>query len=257
MIKNSCIFYLVNNSPIHLRRLYVSLDLLKANVLNKYPYPVVFGHEGLPQDVVDSIKQHAPENHFFYNVKFKVPDYSDDIKSQIPERFKGHWDESAFFSLGYRHMCRFFAGDLFIHTFFEKVKYIMRLDCDSYIHSPLTYDPFEIMSKGKYVYGYLGTETDMDYVIEGFNDACKTYFKDKYDPSTYNLMYQTHFFVADVQYFKNSEYIKFFDYVDQTGNIYIKRWGDAVIQYQGITNTVNSDQIYQFDDLAYRHGGDF
>ena len=119
MVNKSVIFYLVNDNQIHLRRLYKSLDLLQENFLKKYPYPVVFGHEGLSQDVVDEIKKHAPTNHYFYNVKFKIPDYPKEIIDQIPEKFKGHWDDNAFFSIGYRHMCRFFAGDMYKHKFFE------------------------------------------------------------------------------------------------------------------------------------------
>jgi hypothetical protein len=74
MVKNSCIFYLVNNNPIHLNRLYNSLQCLARNFLDRYPYPVVFGHEGLDQNTINKIKSHAPSNHFFHKIEFKLPD---------------------------------------------------------------------------------------------------------------------------------------------------------------------------------------
>jgi len=256
MVKNSCIFYLVNNNPIHLSRLYNSLDCLKENFLNDYPYPVVFGHEGIPQDIIDAIKIKAPTNHYFYNVKFKTPDYSKDILSKIPEKFKGHWDENAFFSLGYRHMCNFFSGDMYTQEFFSKVKYLLRLDCDSYITGKINKDIFEIMQTNKAIYGSVGSKVnEMDYVIEGFEDHCKQYFKGKFKGADIHTTYDTHFELVDVQWFKAPLYMDYYNSIQKTGNIYIKRWGDAPIKYQGVNNLINEENIYLFD-IPYKHGGD-
>lgn len=41
MIKNSCIFYLVNNNQIHINRLFDSLDCLLTNFIPNNPYKVV------------------------------------------------------------------------------------------------------------------------------------------------------------------------------------------------------------------------
>ena len=63
-----------------------------------------------------------------------MPDYPQEILSQIPEKFKGHWDENAFFSMGYRHMCRFFSGEIFKHPIMENYDNYLRLDTDSFIN---------------------------------------------------------------------------------------------------------------------------
>jgi len=257
LIQNSCIFYLVNNSPIHLKRLYNSLDCLKVNFLNEYAYTVVFGHENLDETTKRYISHHAPKNHYFYNINFKVPNYPESILKQIPTHFKGHWDENAFFSIGYRHMCRLFAGDIYRHEFFSNVKYLLRIDCDSYFINKVPYDIFAKMFETKSYYGTLGEEYDLDYVVESLQDTCKQFFKEQYKPElTYNRMFQTHFDLVDVQWIKNSNYMNFFDFIDKTGNIYIKRWGDAPIKYQGMKNVLNDNQIYIFNDLPYKHGGD-
>lgn len=255
MVKNSCIFYLVNDNPIHIRRLYNSLECLQKNFLDEYPYPVVIGHEGISQTVIDNIKHYIKSEVYLYNVNLKMPDYTQEILNQIPERFKGHWDENAFFSIGYRHMCRFFSGEIYKDPFFEKVKYLLRLDCDSYFTNKVTYDIFKRMEETKSVYGTVGEDTDMDYVVEGFGDVCMSYFKDSYNFSKPTTMFQTHFDLTDVQWIKNSDYMDFYDFIDSTGNIYIKRWGDAIIKYQGMVHTAGSG-IYLFSDLPYKHGGD-
>jgi len=256
MVKNSCIFYLVNDNQIHIKRLYDSLECLQKNFLAEFPYPVVIGHEGISQNIIEGIKQRLDVQVVFYKIDFKIPDYSQEILKQIPERFKGHWDENAFFSIGYRHMCRYFSGEIYKETFFEKVKYLLRLDCDSYFTGKVSYDIFQRMEDNKAVYGTVGRDTDMEYVVEGFSDACKEFFKNSpeqlIEPTD---MYQTHFDLTDVQWVRDSEYMKFYEYIDKTGNIYIKRWGDAVIKFQGMSHVTPSG-IHLFSDLPYKHGGD-
>lgn len=256
LISKSVIFYLVNNNPIHLRRLFDSLRCLKTNFLNSYNYPVVFGYESIDQPSVKQIKsilQDIPC--YFYNIKFELPNYSDEIKQQIPEKFKGHWDENAFFSMGYRHMCRFFAGDIYKHSFFDNVNYMLRLDCDSYFIDKVKIDLFKTMHDNNCLYGYVGIENDLDYVIEGLSDFCKNYFNNPTACISPRKMYQTHFEMVDFQWFRSKTYSEFFKAIDETGNIYIKRWGDAPIKYQAVQHLIPSTQIYKFD-IPYRHGGD-
>lgn len=258
MIKNSCIFYLVNNNPIHLRRLYRSLELLNQNVLSKYPYPVVFGHEGIPDELKDIISSKLNTTHYFHKVDFKLPDYPQEIRDRIPEKFKGHWDENAFFSMGYRHMCRYFAGGIYKDEFFEKVNYLWRLDCDSYITDELEQDPFEVMQQSNAAYGFISLWEDEDYVIEGLHDFTANFFGQEFnllrlDPKA---VFATHFEIVDFKKIRSSKYMDYFDAIDKSGNIYIKRWGDAPIKYKGINAVFDSTNIYQFN-LPYKHGGDY
>jgi len=255
IVPNSIIYYLVNNNPIHLSRLYKSLYCLNENFRDRFPYPVVFGHEGLTREVIDKIKTYCPGKIYFHKVDFSLPDYPQEIMEQIPEKFKGHWDENAFFSMGYRHMCRYFSGEIYKDSFFDNVKYLLRLDCDSYFTGKVPYDIFRRMEDTDSVYGTVGEDIDMEYVVEGFGDACKAFFTDELTNITPTDMFQTHFDLTDVQWVKNSEYMRFYNYIDKTGNIYIKRWGDAVVKFQGMSNTAKGN-IHRFNDLPYRHGGD-
>ena len=254
MVKNSCIFYLVNNNPIHLNRLYNSLQCLTRNFLDRYPYPVVFGHEGLDQNTINKIKSYAPSNHFFHKIEFKLPDYSQEILNQIPEKFKGHWDDNAFFSMGYRHMCRYFSGEILKDTFFENVHYLLRIDCDSYFIDRVEEDIFDTMLQNNFKYASVGVEDDMDYVVEGLCDFCE-----KIAPINKNIpknkMFQTHFELVNFKWFKEDTYLNFYNQIDKTGNIFIKRWGDAPIKYQAVNRLIPEESIHIFN-LPYKHGGD-
>jgi len=255
MVPNCCIFYLVNNNPIHLKRLYDSLDCLSKNFLCKYPYTVVFGHEGLSQDTIAEIKQHISTKHYFHKIEFTIPPYPEHIADQIPVKFKGHWDENAFFSLGYRHMCRYFSGEIFRDSFFDNVNYLLRIDCDSYFTDTVEDDIFKVMQDTKSIYASVGEDTDMDYVVDGLHDFCNNYFNENRDDIRYNGMYQTHFELVDFKWFKSKVYQDFYKKIDDTGNIYIKRWGDAPIKYQGVKRLLTQEQVLMFK-LPYKHGGD-
>lgn len=257
LVPKSIIFYLANNNPIHLNRLFSSLHLLQKNFLNKFPYPVVIGYEDLDPFTLDRIKSLIKSEVIFFKIKFKIPDYPEEILNKIPEKFKGHWDENAFFSMGYRHMCRFFSGDIFNYDFFSNVNYFLRLDCDSYFVDSIEYDIFDFVKTHDIIYATVGERNnEMDYVIDGFKAFCKSYFGTNYKNNSINNTFDTHFELINFQWFKNSSYRDYFNLIDKTGNIFIKRWGDAPIKYQGVKNIIPEDKIHLFN-LPYKHGGDY
>ena len=175
MVPKSCIYYLVYEHPTHLRRLEASLKLLSTNFTSEFPYPIVFGHEGLSNEARNFIKKAAPVevDHYFKKVDFALPNYSEEILSSIPEKFKwdGIWDQNAFFSMGYRHMCRWFSGAMYNDPFFDNVNYVMRLDSDSYIIDKIKKDPFKVMHEKDAIYGWVDTFIDDENVIVGLNST--------------------------------------------------------------------------------------
>lgn len=76
------------------------------------------------------------------------------IQDQIPKYFPhptlwvgpvGYGDPG--FSIGYRHMCRFFSGEIYKHPALEEYDYYMRLDRDSLFLSEVDFDCFALMRK--------------------------------------------------------------------------------------------------------------
>lgn len=258
IIPKSAIFYLVNDNPTHLGRLLDSLDLLQQNFLSQYPYPVVIGHEGLSFDTIEEITSHLPNNHFFHKVNFKLPEYPENILSQIPEKFKGHWDEGAYFSMGYRHMCRYFAGGIYKDPTFEKTKYLLRLDCDSYITDKMLFDPFRYMANKGIKYATVAeNNNEMEYVTLGLSNFLRGYFgKDRSMPAI-SGMFETNFELVDFQWFRGNPYMEYFDAIDKSGGIYIHRWGDAPLKYQGVKALLTAAECAIFGNIPYKHGGNY
>lgn len=58
------------------------------------------------------------------------------------------------YSAGYRAMCEYNAGTLFLHPVFERFDYTLHLDTDSYVAADVTFDPFRILADRDLVYGY-------------------------------------------------------------------------------------------------------
>jgi hypothetical protein len=152
-------------------------------------------------------------------------------------------------------MCRLYAGKIFELPILDNVQYLLRIDSDSYFYSEMPYDIFLAMKENDYLYASVGEEDDMDYVIEGLYDTAKTFFNnEKIKTVQYNGMYKTHFDLTNLQWFKKN-YMDYYNYIDKTGNIFIKRWGDAPIKYIGVKMLVPENQIHMFTDIPYKHGG--
>ena len=180
------------------------------------------------------------------------------LQGENPER----WNAYPLFSEGYRRMIHFFAMDIW--QFFSeyaqqsgcKYRYILRLDEDSYIHSPIQYDIFDLMRNQDYVYGFricsyemhimrniwqlfrhnnpsLVPQREIDYQMCGF----------------YN-----NFFVADIEFFLSPDVQKFLRFVDRRGAMYRRRLGDLLIHSTAVYAFANQSSIHRFLDFTYEHG---
>lgn len=260
IIDKSCIFFLVKNDAHHLKRFELCLDLLNNNFLKKYPYPVVLGHEGIDNNILNYFKSRIISKTYFYKLNFNLNDYSKEIISKIPEKFKGHWDEHAFFSIGYRHMCRLFSGEIYKDSFFDNVNYLMRLDTDSFFNKELSFDLFKYMQDNDLIYATFRENKDLDYVCEGLFDCVKDFLNiNNIDKElkciNYNGTVETHIEISNMKKIKNSDYMKMYDFIDKTGNIYIKRWGDANIKYFGMKLFFDKQSCFLEDkNIGYSHG---
>ena len=64
----------------------------------------------------------------------------------------------------------------------------------------------------------------------------------------------TNFELGRNDWFMNSEYMNYFNKIDESGNIYIKRWGDAPIKYLGINLFCEPNKIVPIKGFVYQHG---
>ena len=171
------------------------------------------------------------------------------------------WLQSDVYPLGYRHMCAWFG--IRIWNFFRDMnaelgthyQYILRIDEDSFIFSPINYDIFEYMNQSGFVYGFRLCAYEL-----GYNRFIRPWFRqwhNKANPKreiTDDLcgMYNN-FFVADIEFFHSQPVQKYLKSLDRQGFIYRKRYGDLMIHTSAVYAFANSSQIHRFLDFTYQH----
>ena len=255
----NCILYLVRSSEDDLKDFNKSLALLEENLL---PFT---GEVDLVVFCEESFEEYKPrvetkQNIRYVTIEFDIPDYPQEIVDNIPE-FYPHpthgngpvaWGHPGF-SMGYRHMCRFFSGEMYKFDIVREYDYYLRLDTDSFIRTPLNYDIFEWAEKNECYYGFIAPaiQQDNEKVVEGLWD----FVKDRYPndiPDRY--MFYTNFELGKVSWFLTSEYMNLYNEIDKCGGIYTKRWGDAPIKFLGINLFMNRKNIIPVQGFTYQHG---
>ena len=164
------------------------------------------------------------------------------------------------FSVGYRHMCRWFG--ILIWKFFEELnesqgcqyRYIARLDEDSLVQSPINYDIFDFMQVNKYAYGYrlCAYELDFNRLFPWFrkwHSSIQPMRKVAYELCGF----YNNFFVADLQFFWSPPVQTYLQELDEQGLIYRERYGDLLIHSTAVYAFAPEEKIHRFLDFTYRH----
>jgi alpha 1,2-mannosyltransferase len=143
-----------------------SLELLQAHSLDKHPRPVIIFHEGdfKPDDQAFFTKQWPLVQ--FREIRFTMPDFLS--RDDIPEKWGGK------FSIGYRHMIRFYSL-LIYPLLWDEFDYYARMDDDSFLLSPVRYDLFDHMAANNLDYTYRVDCQDGYSVCRGFSELVRSY----------------------------------------------------------------------------------
>lgn len=164
-------------------------------------------------------------------------------------------------NMGYRHMCNFFANEVFLRQELDGYDYQMRLDDDSLILSPIGFNVFEIMAKCCYKYCYRAVELDLRETCQGLWPFAKEYFKNyngrKISQPPPYYIYYTNFEINDLSWFRSRQWQDFAKAVDATKGIWNFRWGDAPIRYLGVNGLLEKDEILCLKELHYFHQGEW
>ena len=251
------ILYLVRNSKRDIKDLKKSLYYLDTNFNDEYKYPVIIFNEDFTNITMEIIKNSTKSEIIFQKVTFKVPKFLN--KNEVSDYV--YIDDSPYsigFSIGYRHMCRFFAGKIYDCPILKDYEYYWRLDAHSYILERINYDIFEFMKINNVLYGYIDsgkdiTNTDSLWIVT------KQYLEDKnirYDKTWDGIAYGTNFEISSFEFWRSNEYKNYFNYIDRTGGIYKYRWGDHIIHYLAISIFVSEQKLHKFTDIAYQHNKD-
>jgi hypothetical protein len=152
------------------------------------------------------------------------------------------------YSIGYKHMCRFFALQ-WMHAL-SLYDYAMRVDDDVIIQQFLMANPFiHLMSTGA-VYGYgLNTEEKHAETVLTMDPWLRAYVAERRirptQPLDVTRIYFTNFFVTRVDWWHQPAVQQFLFDVDSSMHIYNHRWGDAPLQTTALHLFGEADQIVQ------------
>jgi hypothetical protein len=229
-------------------------------VLNTgYEYDIILFHEGnITKEHQEYITEKSEISLIFRDVT-QCGNYSafDDTKNKINMELCPPTELSSRFNIGYKHMCHFWAIDIF--DYLSDYKYVIRIDEDVIVKEfhPNIIDALtsnDIKFAVPFMCNFLddpgvivGMEKLFDNFCEENNFIPKTKFNNIYAPNT-------NFMILDLQYFKNNELIqKFLKKVDDSHGIYSNRWGDATT-WGIIVYSLTDEPFYVLDMVEYYHG---
>lgn len=263
MAENAAIIYMSRMRDIPL--LFRSISLLCMNFKKAQEYPIVVFHDDIDKPSIANLMVALHRQlGYFPNIKFEL------LTFEMPEGISS--DPSMYTVplteawMGYRHMCRFHSGGIYMDPRLSKYDYYWRLDSDSYLFSPINYDPFERMRTNGYEYAYMcDEEGDIPRVVEGLWEETEKFMKENNIPMTdyfksrlvdgkwnHNMFY-TNFEIAKFSFFRSKEYMAYFQHLDKTGNFYYKRWGDAPIHWLGVRMLMDPSKVWAVKDITYQH----
>eukprot|EP00966_Prymnesium_polylepis_P196094 4544356-Prymnesium_polylepis.2 len=254
-------------------QLVESVTLLYQNYNTIQQDDVVFFHNNM--DVVSQSRILGLCNGVQSNARFvNVSEY---FKLPVGVPSAKHWRFPVKFSAGYRHMIRFFTIGMWNIAASEGYEYVMRLDADSYIRSPIRYNVFSLMSKRGFEYAYRlaawedrqGTNGDRFHSFVR-RYALKQQLKPKwllescpvtgrsltnFSSALCGPLYAPYnnFFVTKVSFWLSPPVQDFLVAVDASHTIYTERWGDLLWHAVALQLFMPLERVHMFHDFAYEH----
>lgn len=180
--------------------------------------------------------------------------------SFLKDANSSEWDLIDKFSEGYRHMCRFFGYQIFryfreLSMHHHRYDYILRLDEDSFLHSPISYNIFHYMRQHEHVYGFRLCTYEMASMKWAFSALTRNLTsrtpQRPIDPEMCGIY--NNFFIASVDFFTTDPVATFLQQVEQSGWIYRKNLGDLRLHSMVVYGYASPSRIHRFLDFTYEH----
>lgn len=219
----SAIFYLLRKSDKDYADLRKNIELVrKISHFDNTPI-LILSEEDVPHF----------EGTTFHKIKFEIPPWVD--QSNMMTKFgEKH-------TVGYLHMCRFYAGMMFREECLQGYDILIRLDTDGFL-SQMKEDLPKYMYDNCIGYMYSGYFEDSPLFTVDLDkhtlDFCnqinaKSYWLNNWSRRSFN----TNFEIINVPVLMKTRYMEMFDFFDKTGGFYKYRWGDCPFRYLAM-NTI-------------------
>lgn len=240
------VVYLTRSSDTEVAQLLRSLRLLSEHFLPWSPADVIVFHEA----DLDTRLLRSEESIVRLGVRFAQVDFSS-VPPGTELLSRGQ--------RGYRHMCHFFANDIFLREELRTYRYYMRLDVDSFILSDVKFNVFEKMAQNGIKYTYRMEMREKRSVSSGLMETVQSFFNENPGLSRaapdirHVCLYYTNFEICDLAYFRGTPWQRFFAAIDAAGGIWRHRWGDAPIRWMGLKYLLPEDEMLCLKCMTYRH----
>lgn len=267
----ACFVSLVRNEE--LQPILDAIEQVETKFNKQFNYPWVFLNdkeftEDFKTKVTDAVSGEVqfdliPTEHWSY------PEYIDQEKAAA-ERAKMVSDGVIYGeSESYRHMCRFQSGFFWRQEALKEYDWYWRVEPGIKLYCDIPYDIFQWMQDNEKAYGFTITIHEYVRTIESLWDTVRSWWKanPKYiakdnlvdfisndGGETYNLChFWSNFEVANLNLWRSPAYRDFFQYLDETGNFFYERWGDAPVHSIAAALILPKDKIHYFSDVGYHH----
>jgi len=244
-------------------------------------YPLTIFHEDYNETQQANVKRWTRSPITFSKVDFSpksLPVYLHDQFSAMmtavkPAHRNGNlWLPSmrgTYHGFGYRMMCRFFGGGVMHHPALAEYTWYMRVDAgDSRLTGPFTSDPFVMMIRGRFKYGYQRIETAarnsrFDRVIANWS-ATLPHTKKLLEPfldskRRYNgRYYYNNFELVHLPTFRSPRHQQLFNATDRSGAFMLGdtprgNLGDADFRSVSVAFLMAETEVHRFTHLPYTH----
>eukprot|EP00927_Polykrikos_kofoidii_P071523 TRINITY_DN67785_c0_g1_i1.p1 TRINITY_DN67785_c0_g1~~TRINITY_DN67785_c0_g1_i1.p1 ORF type:complete len:1184 (+),score=134.58 TRINITY_DN67785_c0_g1_i1:125-3676(+) len=241
-----------------------SLKRLWRQYNGRFDYPVVIFHDGLSVSHRERIVEASYNRIWFAYVDdyLAVPEWITEVPDQKSKLAEVKW------SIGYRGMCRFRSGTIFLQPVLRNFQYAMTLDTDGYFPAEIIEDPIAAMHVGGYTYTYSHILPDSPGAVRHFWDYSLMYMRMmNIDPRgtpilrqfvgeddvqwNYNL-YMNDIEIVRLDWFRSDPYQDYFRYLDSVGGFWLHRWGDHAMRSIAVGMWLPEERVYKMD-IPYGH----
>ncbi|ORZ03673.1 nucleotide-diphospho-sugar transferase [Syncephalastrum racemosum] len=241
----------------------------------KFNYPYVFLNEEEFSDEFKSLTQSLTKAETRYGkIDASMWGYPSHInQTYAAECRKDMADRSIIYggSESYRHMCRFQSGFFFRHPLLAQYEYYWRVEPDIQYFCDIDYDVFQMMKDNQYKYGWTLSLTEYmqtiptlwetvqkfiqkypEHIIWG-KDSMVSWLTDDNFNSYNGCHFWSNFEIGSLDFLRSEAYVKFFEFLDQTGGFFYERWGDAPVHSLAVAMMLKKDEVHFFNDIGYKH----
>ena len=251
-----------------------SVKLLHKNYNAQHRDDVLFLHSGdFGEAEQRSILSECGDAHARFMMlsahHFQVP-------AGTPPSTKWHMRDK--FSAGYRHMIRLFALDIWGLLASEGYTWMMRMDEDSFLISPIEYNIFQFMQDEGYEYGYRLSAWEYggpvrargrpkfhafvrDFVQtrklqpKWLMHTCTSRNMDNFSLAACGEIYipYNNWIVTRLGFWLSDSVQDYLRHINSSHNIYTERWGDHMIHATALQIFLDRARVHMFTDFAYEH----